>query len=248
MGLGETINYTITVKNDGNVPYTGVKVVDDLAGLQIHEDARYTVEEDGTVTVGDLAVGETVTITASYIVTSDDIEAGHVLNAVTAAGDPIEDPKNPDEPKKPEGEDEEDDETDDLGTTLTVVKTSDVAEGATVGLGETINYTITVKNDGNVPYTGVKVVDDLAGLQIHEDARYTVEEDGTVTVGDLAVGETVTITASYIVTSDDIKAGHVLNAVTAAGDPLRIRRTRTNPRSRKARTRKTTRRTTSTRR
>ena len=220
VGLGETINYTITVKNDGNVPYTGVKVVDDLAGLQIHEDARYTVEEDGTVTVGDLAVGETVTITASYIVTSDDIKAGHVLNAVTAAGDPIEDPKNPDEPKKPEGEDEEDDETDDLDTTLTVTKSSDVAEGATVGLGETINYTITVKNDGNVPYTGVKVVDDLAGLQIHEDARYTVEEDGTVTVGDLAVGETVTITASYIVTSDDIKAGHVLNAVTAAGDPI----------------------------
>ncbi len=220
VGLGETINYTITVKNDGNVPYTGVKVVDDLAGLQIHEDARYTVEEDGTVTVGDLAVGETVTITASYIVTSDDIKAGHVLNAVTAAGDPIEDPKNPDEPKKPEGEDEEDNETDDLDTTLTVTKSSDVAEGATVGLGETINYTITVKNDGNVPYTGVKVVDDLAGLQIHEDARYTVEEDGTVTVGDLAVGETVTITASYIVTSDDIKAGHVLNAVTAAGDPI----------------------------
>ena len=143
-----------------------------------------------------------------------------MLNTVTATGDPIEDPKNPDEPKKPEGEDEEDDETDDLDTTLTVTKSSDVAEGATVGLGETINYTITVKNDGNVPYTGVKVVDDLAGLQIHEDARYTVEEDGTVTVGDLAVGETVTITASYIVTSDDIKAGHVLNAVTAAGDPI----------------------------
>ena len=57
----------------------------------------------------------------------------------------------------------------DLDTTLTVTKTSDVAEGATVGLGETINYTITVKNDGNVPYTGVKVVDDLAGLKINED-------------------------------------------------------------------------------
>ena len=128
--------------------------------------------------------------------TSDDIKAGHVLNAVTAAGDPIEDPKNPDEPKKPEGEDEEDNETDDLDTTLTVTKSSDAAEGATVGLGETINYTITVKNDGNVPYTGVNVVDDLAGLQIHEDARYTVEEDGTVTIGDLTVGETVTITAS----------------------------------------------------
>ena len=176
--------------NNGNVPYTGVVVEDYLANLVIDESTRYTVNGDGTVTIGNLAVGETVTITASYVVTSDDIKAGHVLNTVTATADPIEDPNDPENPKKPEGKDEEDDETDDLDTTLTVVKTSDVAEGATVGLGETITYTITVKNDGNVPYTGVKVVDDLAGLQIHEDARYTVEEDGTVTVGDLAVGET----------------------------------------------------------
>ena len=151
---------------------------------------------------------------------SDDIKAGHVLNAATAAGDPIEDPKNPDEPKKPEGEDEEDDETDDLDTTLTVTKSSDVAEGATVGLGETIHYTITVKNDGNVPYTGVVVEDYLTNLVIDESARYTVNGDGTVTIGNLAVGETVTITASYEVTSDDIEAGHVLNTATAAGDPI----------------------------
>ena len=220
VGLGETINYTITVKNDGNVPYTGVKVVDDLAGLQIHEDARYTVEEDGTVTVGDLAVGETVTITASYIVTSDDIKAGHVLNAVTAAGDPIEDPKNPDEPKKPEGEDEEDDETDDLDTTLTVVKTSDVAEGEVAKEGQTIHYTITVTNEGNVPYTDVTVIDDMEGLVIDANDRYTVQEDGTVTVGGLAVGETVTITASYTVTADDILVGTVVNAATVSGDDV----------------------------
>ena len=220
MGLGETINYTITVKNDGNVPYTGVVVEDYLTNLVIDESTRYTVNGDGTVTIGNLTVGETVTITASYVVTSDDIKAGHVLNAATAAGDPIDDPKNPDEPKKPEGKDEENDETDDLDTTLTVTKTSDVAEGATVSLNQTINYTITVKNEGNVPYTGVKVVDDLVGLKINEDTRYTVNEDGTVTVGDLAVGETVEITASYVVTSDDIKAGHVLNAATAAGDPI----------------------------
>ena len=220
VGLGETINYTITVKNDGNVPYTGVKVVDDLAGLQIHEDARYTVEEDGTVTVGDLAVGETVTITASYIVTSDDIKAGHVLNAATAAGDPIEDSKNPDEPKKPEGEDEEDDETDDLDTTLTVVKTSDVAEGEVAKEGQTIHYTITVTNEGNVPYTDVTVIDDMEGLVIDANDRYTVQEDGTVTVGGLAVGETVTITASYTVTADDILVGTVVNAATVSGDDV----------------------------
>ena len=31
------------------------------------ESTRYTVNGDGTVTIGNLAVGETVTITASYV-------------------------------------------------------------------------------------------------------------------------------------------------------------------------------------
>ena len=100
---GQTIHYTITVTNEGNVPYTGVTVIDDMEDLVIDASNRYTVNEDGTVTVGDLAVGETVEITASYVVTSDDIKAGHVLNTATATGDPIDDPKNPDEPKTPEG-------------------------------------------------------------------------------------------------------------------------------------------------
>ena len=220
VGLGETINYTITVTNDGNVPYTGVKVVDDLAGLVIAENERYTVNEDGTVEVGDLAVGETVTITASYVVTSEDIKAGYVLNTATAGADPIDDPKDPENPKQPDGEDDVTIETDDLNATLTVVKTSDVAEGEVAKIGQTIHYTITVTNEGNVPYTGVTVIDELAGLVIDANERYTVAEDGTITVGDLAVGEIVTITASYTVTEEDLLVGTVVNTATASGDPV----------------------------
>ena len=220
VGLGETINYTITVTNDGNVPYTGVKVVDDLAGLVIAENERYTVNEDGTVEVGDLAVGETVTITASYVVTSEDIQTGYVLNTATAGADPIDDPKEPENPKQPDGEDDVTIETDDLNATLTVVKTSDVAEDEVAKIGQTIHYTITVTNDGNVPYTGVTVIDELTGLVIDANERYTVAEDGTITVGDLAVGEIVTITASYTVTEEDLLVGTVVNTATASGDPV----------------------------
>ncbi|MCQ4776061.1 DUF11 domain-containing protein, partial [Lacrimispora saccharolytica] len=78
-------------------------------------------------------------------------------------GDNVPDPKDPDEPKKPEGGDEKKDETDDVDTTLTVVKTSDVAENAKAALGQTIHYTITVKNNGNVDYSNVVVTDKLAG-------------------------------------------------------------------------------------
>ena len=77
-----------------------------MEGLVIDANDRYTVQEDGTVTVGGLAVGETVTFTASYTVTADDILVGTVVNAATVSGDDVEDPKNPDEPKTPEGGDE----------------------------------------------------------------------------------------------------------------------------------------------
>ncbi|MCQ4775670.1 DUF11 domain-containing protein, partial [Lacrimispora saccharolytica] len=112
-----------------NVDYSNVVVTDKLAGLKnIKADATNAAvnEKDGTVTIPTLAVGQTVTITAEYTVTSEDILKGNVLNAVTAKGDNVPDPKDPDEPKKPEGGDEKKDETDDVDTTLTVVKTSDV--------------------------------------------------------------------------------------------------------------------------
>ena len=218
--LGETITYTITVKNDGNVSYSNVVVTDELAGAQIQAGEGYTVGEDGKALIAELAVGTEVKITATYVVTEEDILAGFVKNAATAEGDPIDDPKNPDEPKTPEGGDEEEDTTDDVDATLTVTKTSDVEEGETVSLGDIITYTITVKNDGNVPYTNVAVADELEGAQIQAGEGYTVGEDGKALIAELAVGAEVKITATYMVTEEDILTGFVKNAATAEGDPI----------------------------
>ena len=188
--LGETVTYTITVKNDGNVPYYNVKVSDPLT------DAEWNIEE--------LAVGETKTFTTAYTVKSDDILKGSIVNAVTAKGDDIVDPKNPDTPKTPAGEDQTENETDDVNAKLTVTKTSDKTEN--VQLDEVITYTITVKNDGNVPYYNVKVSDPLT------EAEWNIDE--------LKVGETKEFTTSYTVKSDDILKGSIVNAVTAKGDDI----------------------------
>ncbi|HIR14622.1 MAG TPA: DUF11 domain-containing protein, partial [Candidatus Choladousia intestinavium] len=221
VGLGDTITYTITVTNDGNVPYYNVEVTDKLDGVEIQESAEYTVSGEGQVMISELAVDQTVTITATYVVTSDDILAGTILNEVTAKGDEIEDPKNPDKPKTPEGGDEEEDTPESPDASLTVKKTSDVAEGETVGLGDTITYTITVTNDGNVPYHNVEVTDQLDGAEIQNGEDYTVNEEGKAVISELAVGQTVTIKATYVVTSDDILAGTIVNEVTAKGDEIK---------------------------
>ncbi len=189
--LGEKITYTITVKNEGNVPYYNVNVDDDLTAMHAN--------------IAELLVGAEKEFTTYYTVTSADILNGSVLNSVTAKGSPIDDPKDPKNPKTPEGEDEIEDETEDVDVTLTVTKESDKA-GQKVALNDTITYTITVKNDGNVPYFNVKVDDKLTGL-------YEV-------IAELPVGAKKEFTTSYTVTEADILAGSVTNKVTAKGDPI----------------------------
>ncbi len=209
--LGEEVTYTITVTNNGNVTIKDIVVEDTLTGLKETIDELKPIG-DGVSTEGI----NYVTFTTTHVITQEDILAGTYVNVATAKGT---DPSG----KPVEGEGEETITPEDLDTTLTVVKTSDVEEGAKAALGQTIHYTITVKNDGNVDYSNVVVTDKLAGLKNIEadDENATVNaEEGTVTIPTLAVGQTVTITAEYTVTPEDILNGSVLNTATAKGDDV----------------------------
>ena len=190
VGLGEVIEYTITVTNKGNVPFTNVVVVDEMTGDE------WTIET--------LNVGETKEFTTTYTVTSDDILKGEVLNVVTAKGDPIPDP-NPDQPPHiPEDDDEEDDPTEPVDGTIVVEKVANKKNN--VKLNEQITYTITVENKGNVPMTNVKVDDELTGM--HE------------VIDVLNVGEVKTFETVLVVTQAHVNAGRVLNIATAKADPI----------------------------
>ena len=188
--LGETINYVITVKNDGNLTLTNVKIEDALTG-NAGENAW---------TIDTFAPGETQTFEASYVVTEADVIAGKVVNNATGEAE-NPDPKKEETPVTP-GEKEDPVETPNPG--LTVVKTSDT-EGQ-VTLGQKIPYTITVTNNGNVTISGVKLVDPLTR------DNWTIDK--------IKPGETVTKKTTYTVTEKDIIAGKVENHATATGkDP-----------------------------
>ena len=145
-----------------------------------------------------------ITFTTSYTVTEEDILAGEVVNEATGKGT-SPDPDEPDVPVEP-GVDPE--PTDDLDTTLSVNKkiTNTPADGEAYKLGETIEYSITVKNEGNVTYKNIAVKDELTGLE------RTIEE--------LGVGEEEVFTTEYVVTEADILAGSVKNTATAKADPI----------------------------
>ena len=142
--LGETVTFTISVKNIYNTPKT----------ITLTEKANVKFSNGESVIVfNDVPAGETVTAEATYTITSEDILEGVFTNTVTAdftgggswtAKDTVTTAK--------------------LDTTLNVTKTSNVPDGQKAALGQKITYTIKVQNAGNVPYTNVKVEDPLTKL------------------------------------------------------------------------------------
>ncbi|WP_458112617.1 hypothetical protein M1D88_00175 [Arthrobacter sp. R1-13] len=196
---GSTVTYTFDVTNTGTVPLDTVTVTDPLVG---------TV----TCPPGPLAVGSTTTCTAPpYTLTQNDVNAGQVVNNASATGTVAGLPPANDE----------DTETIliERNPSLSVDKQAgtptDVNNSGITDAGDTIQYTFTVTNDGNLPITGLSIADNLLAGQSPAIA-VTCEETA------LAPGAFTTCTAGqpYTITGGDETAGEVVNTATANGvDP-----------------------------
>ena len=139
--LNDTLNYTVTVTNTGNVTLSNVVASDDL-----------TATSTACATV---APGGTCVLLASYVVTQADVDAGQVVNVGTGDSDetpPTTDPHTEVVPQVP---------------SLSVVKaltSNDDEDGSfSVTLNDTLNYTVTVTNTGNVTLSNVLVSDEPDG-------------------------------------------------------------------------------------
>ena len=118
--------------------------------------------------------------------TEDDLLNHKIENIATATT------TNPDDPtEEVKDDDDETVETEEVDPALEVTKTADKLTN--VKVGDTITYTITVKNTGNVTLKNIIVTDDLTG--------------DTWTIDELAVDATSeAFTAEYTVTEDDRKS------------------------------------------
>ncbi len=221
---GGTIHYTVVVHNTGQTPYTGATATDDLSGVLT--DAVYGGDASatsGTVSyaaptltwTGDLAVGASATITYSATVNNPDTGNKTLLNTIVSNEVGSTCPPNSGNPACTSN-------VTVLTPALTIAKTASVPNTTE---GSTVTYTVTVTNSGQTPYTGATFTDDLSGVL--DDAAYgndAAATSGTLSyaaphltwTGNLAVGDTATIT--YTVTVDNPSPGDesLVNTVTSA--------------------------------
>ncbi|MCZ8159324.1 MAG: Ig-like domain-containing protein, partial [Microcystis sp. LE19-196.1B] len=131
------------------------------------------------------------------------MDAGSFTNEATATGTPAGGTLNPAKGDKTvEGI---------QNPSWTILKTA--AEKSYGEVGESLNYTITVTNTGNVTISNVVVVDPKATTgptYVNGDANSNQKLD---------VSETWTYTATYLVKAADIEAGSFTNEATVTGTP-----------------------------
>lgn len=196
---GETVTYTYTLTNTGNVTMHGVTVA----------EGAFTGTGAMPVPVcppdAIIAPGESVDCSATYTVTADDADTGWVTNTATgsavppAGGAPVES-----EPSS---------------ATLTIppgpgISLTKTASPTTISaIGDVITYTFVVTNTGNVTLTDVTVDEtDFSGTG-------TTPNIHCPDLSSLAAGASATCTADYAVTAADVDAGEVNNTATASGFP-----------------------------
>ncbi len=178
ISLGDTLTYTITATNTGNISLTNVMVNDTM----ITPDTR---------TCATVNVGASCVLTGTYTVTQADVDAGSIVNTARVASVEVPTPVT-------------DTNTSNVVQTprLALVKPAPAnadQDGTTdVSLADTLTYTITATNSGNLTLTNVIVSDPMIS-------------PSTQTCPTLLPGATCVLSGTYTVAQGDVNAGNIAN-------------------------------------
>jgi uncharacterized repeat protein (TIGR01451 family) len=210
----DSVIYQIDAKNTGNVALTNVTITDAKLGVT----DRLCAER--------LEPQATCSITLTYAIVQADRDAGEIVNTaigtgVDPSGKPVTDDSdtgtdvdgNPiDKPDEDDTDGDGDPSKDptvfDLPGTPSLRIEKQAISREFSGVGETIEFKITVTNDGDVTIADVLVVDSQAD---------SLDCPGGNPVASLEPDATLECVAKMVTTEADVAAGEVVNVAEATG-------------------------------
>jgi uncharacterized repeat protein (TIGR01451 family) len=193
---GDVITYQIGMQNLGNITLTGVVIQDQVESYGV---TGATLESGDLDSDGNLDVGESWILRATYILTQADLDNrgggdGFLDNVVTGDTNEVG-PKS-------------DRERLELVYNPDFAITKDVrgvsggnSNGVADWAGDVVNYVITMTNTGNISLTGVTVTDQV---EAYAPTGASYLSGDTTNPGVLDVGETWVYTASHTLTQADL--------------------------------------------
>ncbi|MCF7702313.1 beta strand repeat-containing protein [Loktanella sp. M215] len=224
--VGDSVEFTITATNVGNVTLTNPVITDTLTDLS--GNARTTAAPVFVAGASQsvLAVGASNAYTLTYILTQADLDAGGLRNTATVsatapAGGTVSDVSD-------DGDDADGNTTNDpTDLSVAVVASLSAVKEIVAGpvtLGGRVVFDIRVTNTGNVTLRQVAIASDTLTradgtvLTLTDSPVLRSTSQGSP-AGTLAVEETGIWRASYILTQADIDAGGIRNIAVATGTP-----------------------------
>ncbi|WP_223787545.1 beta strand repeat-containing protein [Marinicella meishanensis] len=180
----DTLTFTITTTNTGNIPLNNVSTSDPMI-------------TPNTINCGTVPVGGTCVLVGTYAVTAADITNGSISN--TGTGDSDETPPVTDTLITPT-----------VGSPdLTVVKAltnnADEDGSGTVTEGDTLTFTVTSTNSGNIPLNNMTTSDPMIS-------------PNTINCGTVPPAGTCVLVGTYVVTAADVTNGSITNTGTGDSD------------------------------
>lgn len=192
--VGDTLTWTVTATNTGNVTLKNLVLSDAFPNAVITP-----------ANVASLEPLASVEFTVTAPLKQSDINAGEVVNTATIdftdpadkPQPPVDDTENKPLPQKPG---------------IELIKTGDVsALTAPPVIGQQITYTITIKNTGNVPLDTITLHDHLPTFKLNDG------EAARLAAATLEPEDEIEVKGTYAITADDIDKGEVHNIADTTG-------------------------------
>jgi uncharacterized repeat protein (TIGR01451 family) len=185
--VGDIIHYNILVKNSGNVSIVSTLVTDPNSVIITARPSIILVPD------------ETFVVSASHMVTQNDLDAGKVVTEAKATGFDLYG-----------------NTIEKVGNKVTVVGIQDpkmlISNSPVTPIfrkvGDVVNYSIQIQNNGNITIFNMKISD--AGSQMLSSAP----------IESLHPGEFITVSATRTITQHDLDIGKVVSVAKASGFDL----------------------------